>query len=140
MLSVTQFKSYPAASHQQCQLCWKSENFIYEKKCYLNLWVGGCCGFNVLSYMEDLCSLSKEEFSKFMGELSKVFKERLFGGFFGEGAGPPYYRVNQVFFLYGDTPNQRDAYKNLISIGKEVHRYVSGSQPNHDTVMISIDL
>ncbi len=140
MLSVTELKNLPCGVHQQIKLAWKPSNGTYTRLCYLNLWVGGCCGFNVLSIMNDMCYLDETEFDNFMKELSRVFKQQDWGTLFdGVGTRPPY-RVAQVFFLYGDTAYQRETYAHLIKRGKEIHRYRSGSEPDHDTVMISIDL
>ena len=89
-----------------------------------------------------MCDLDEPEFDKFMKELSLVFKGRdyAYGAVFDGVFTRPPYPVNQVFFLYGDILYQRRTYDHLIKRGKEVHRYRSGSEPDHDTVMISIDL
>ena len=140
MLSITEIKNLSCGVHQQVRLAWKPSNGSYPKHCYLNLWVGACCGFNVLSQMGDVCYLNETDFDSFMKELSRVFKQRDFETAFNNMNVRPPYPVNQAFFLYGDTSHQRDTYAQLIKRGKEVHRYRSGSEPNHDTVMISIDL
>ncbi len=140
MLSVTEIKNLRGGVHQQLRLVWTPSNGGYPHECVLNLWVGGCCGFNVLSLMSSLWDLDDTEFDKFIQELSRVFKQRDYGTLFDKLSLHPPYSVNQVFFLYGDTSDQRDTYKHLIARGKEVHRYRSGSEPYHDTVMISIDL
>jgi hypothetical protein len=140
MLSVIELKNLNCSVYQQLRLGWKPSNGTYSRNCYLNLWVGACCGFNVLSTMNDICSLDEGEFDKFMKELSRVFKQKDYGTLFDRLGTRPPYPVNQMFFLYGDTASQRITYAPLIKRGKEVHRYRSGSEPDHDTVMISIDL
>ncbi len=140
MLSVIELKNLAGGAHQQVRLAWKPSDGTYTRHFYLNLWVGACCGFNVLSIMNDICSLDEGEFDNFMKELNRVFKQKDYGTLFNSVGQRPPYPVNQVFFLYGDTASQRITYAPLIKRGKEVHRYISGSEPNHDTVMISIDL
>ncbi len=145
MLSIESNGDLNEGVYVQYLLRWEPPLGAYTRTCRLNVWVGGCCGFNMLSNMGDIClNLNQEQFDLFMEELRKVFKERedtrLQTHFVSTGRATPPYSISQVFFLYGDVPDQRDAFSKLIAIGKEVHRYVSGSEPGHDTVMISIDL
>jgi hypothetical protein len=140
MLSIKYLGSLSGGVYQQYTLGWKPSPDAWAKECVLSVWVAGCCGFNTLSIAQTVCSdLSEQEFEAFLKEVSRVFKARDFGTLF-QGMSSPPYPIRQVFFLYGDTFNQRDCYKPLISRGKEVHRYRSGSEPDHDTVLISIDL
>ena len=140
MLSITETRSLSCGVLLQVKLTWKPSNGTDTRQCYLNLWVGGCCGFNVLSNMHGVCSLDETDFDNFMKEFNRVFKQKDYGTLFNNVDQRPPFPVNQVFFLYGDTPQQRQTYIKLIKRGKEVHRYISGSEPHHDTVMISIDL
>lgn len=141
MLTIEKSGDCPGGVYRQYKLIWRTERYPRGISCTFNTWVGGCCGFNVLSVAGDLYFLNKEEFSAFLKEVSNVFKDKNYPENMRKGiVSPPLYKITQLFFLYGDNPYQRSQYSPLISAGKEVHRYVSGSEPNHETVMISIDL
>lgn len=139
MLTIEKCGELPGGVYRQYKLIWKGEK--YTVKCLMNIWVGACCGFNMLSSLAEISLLDEGDFNAFLKEVSRVFKAKNYPEKMrtGELVAPPY-RITQLFFLYGDTVYQRQTYKHLIAAGKEVHRYVSGSEPLHDTVMISIDL
>ena len=121
--------------YQQYKISIKHDSYFY-----LNLWTAGCCGFNTLSYCLQLQRLDQRQFDELFQDLTSLFKERNTEYFYNKGVTAPCYPVNQLFFLYGDVEYQKDSFSKLIAKGKEVHRYRSGSEPYHDTVMISIDL
>lgn len=140
MLTIEQTGKMVSGVNRQYELTYSHKDLQYPVSIKLNTWEAGCCGFNTLAGCSSVGSLSQPFFDDFMSELSRIFKDKDYKFFFENQMSPPYYPIHQVFFLYGDVFHQREALSKFLAIGKEVHRYVSGSEPGHDTVMISIDL
>ena len=90
---------------------------------------GYCCGLNLIHNLSIIKSSSQEKQSLFWKEVKEFFV--------GETQKILNFPVRQLFYL--DNEYSRVEFKKNAGF-VEVYRYISASEPGHDTVMYRIDL